>query len=407
MNLPLFVAKRYFFTKSKASFITFISRISMLGVGVEVMALILILSVFNGLEEFQKGLFKTYDPDLKVISTQNTRFTLTAQQLKDVKSLEGIRFVNPILEDQALIRYKNKQLVVRFKGVDDEFLKAERLKKQVVEGDYFVQNGEHAFAVVGIGVFLNMGMSFEDVFTPIEAWYPNHQALKRFTINEQSIRSNRFFPSGVMEVEQSFDNQMILVPLPWMEELMGVENQISALEIMIDEHADEQALKSKLATLLGKTYQVQTRDEQHVALLKAIKIEKFFVFLIMAFVMGIASFTLFYALSLLVIEKKKDLSTLLAMGFTKKQMFQTFLLVGVLISFSGAIIGMLLGYGLGYIQQEFGIISLGIPNSLIDAYPIQMRIGDFIQTALVVIIITFLASIFPARKAVEMTFKRS
>ncbi|WP_154401937.1 ABC transporter permease [Aquirufa nivalisilvae] len=406
MNLPLFVAKRYFFTKSKASFITFISRISMLGVGVEVMALILILSVFNGLEEFQKGLFKTYDPDLKVISNQNTRFTLTAQQLKDVKSLEGIRFVNPILEDQALIRYKNKQLVVRFKGVDDEFLKAERLKKQVVEGDYFVQNGEHAFAVVGIGVFLNMGMSFEDVFTPIEAWYPNHQALKRFTINEQSIRSNRFFPSGVMEVEQSFDNQMILVPLPWMEELMGVENQISALEIMIDEHADEQALKSKIATLLGKTYQVQTRDEQHVALLKAIKIEKFFVFLIMAFVMGIASFTLFYALSLLVIEKKKDLSTLLAMGFTKKQMFQTFLLVGVLISFSGAIIGMLLGYGLGYIQQEFGIISLGIPNSLIDAYPIQMRIGDFIQTALVVIIITFLASIFPARKAVEMTFKR-
>lgn len=372
----------------------------------EVMALILILSVFNGLEEFQKGLFKTYDPDLKVISNQNTRFTLTAQQLKDVKSLEGIRFVNPILEDQALIRYKNKQLVVRFKGVDDEFLKAERLKKQVVEGDYFVQNGEHAFAVVGIGVFLNMGMSFEDVFTPIEAWYPNHQALKRFTINEQSIRSNRFFPSGVMEVEQSFDNQMILVPLPWMEELMGVENQISALEIMIDEHADEQALKSKLATLLGKTYQVQTRDEQHVALLKAIKIEKFFVFLIMAFVMGIASFTLFYALSLLVIEKKKDLSTLLAMGFTKKQMFQTFLLVGVLISFSGAIIGMLLGYGLGYIQQEFGVISLGIPNSLIDAYPIQMRIGDFIQTALVVIIITFLASIFPARKAVEMTFKR-
>lgn len=372
----------------------------------EVMALILILSVFNGLEEFQKGLFKTYDPDLKVISNQNTRFTLTAQQLKDVKSLEGIRFVNPILEDQALIRYKNKQLVVRFKGVDDEFLKAERLKKQVVEGDYFVQNGEHAFAVVGIGVFLNMGMSFEDVFTPIEAWYPNHQALKRFTINEQSIRSNRFFPSGVMEVEQSFDNQMILVPLPWMEELMGVENQISALEIMIDEHTDEQALKSKLATLLGKTYQVQTRDEQHVALLKAIKIEKFFVFLIMAFVMGIASFTLFYALSLLVIEKKKDLSTLLAMGFTKKQMFQTFLLVGVLISFSGAIIGMLLGYGLGYIQQEFGIISLGIPNSLIDAYPIQMRIGDFIQTALVVIIITFLASIFPARKAVEMTFKR-
>lgn len=187
---------------------------------------------------------------------------------------------------------------------------------------------------------------------------------------------------------------------------MGVENQISALEIMIDENSDESVVKNKLAAILGNNYQIQTRDEQHVALLKAIKIEKFFVFLIMAFVMGIASFTLFYALSLLVIEKKKDLSTLLAMGFTKKQMFQTFLLVGVLISFSGAIFGMLLGYGLGYIQQEYGIISLGIPNSLIDAYPIEMRLADFVQTALVVIIITFLASIFPAKKAVEMTFKR-
>lgn len=379
----------------------------MLGVGVEVMALVLIISVFNGLEEFQKGLFKTYDPDLKIVSTQGTRFTLSPAQFNQVKSIPGIRFMNPILEDQALIKYKNKQLVVRFKGVDSTFLAAERLKKQVVEGDYFVQNGDHAFAIVGIGVFLNMGMSFEDVFTPIEAWYPDHQALKRFAITEQSIRNNQFFPAGVMEVEQSFDNQMILVPLTWMEDLLGVENQISAMEIMLEDNVQMTEIKKAISETLGEKFQVQTRDEQHASLLKAIKIEKFFVFLIMAFVMGIASFTLFYALSLLVIEKKKDLMTLLAMGYSKKQMFQTFLLVGVLISFSGAILGMLLGFVLGYLQQTFGIISLGIPNSLIDAYPIEMRLGDFLQTAILVIIITLLASVFPAKKAVEMTFKRS
>jgi lipoprotein-releasing system permease protein len=124
----------------------------------------------------------------------------------------------------------------------------------------------------------------------------------------------------------------------------------------------------------------------------------------MAFVMGIASFTLFYALSLLVIEKKKDLQTMLAMGISKSQLFQTFLFVGILISFSGAFLGMFLGFAFAWIQETFGIISLGIPNALIDAYPIKMDMMDFIWTALVVVLITFLASIFPAYKAVQITF---
>ena len=131
---------------------------------------------------------------------------------------------------------------------------------------------------------------------------------------------------------------------------------------------------------------------------------KLFVFILMAFIMGIASFTLFYALSLLVIEKRKDLRTLLAMGMTPKQMMQIFLSVGLFISFSGAVVGMGLGFALGWIQQTFGIIPLGIPNALIDAYPIQMEWFDFLMTALVVMVITFLASIIPARKAVQLTF---
>ncbi len=376
----------------------------MISVGVEVMALVLILSVFNGLEEFQKGLFNTFDPDLKIVQAKGDRFQLTATQVKSIGQLSGVKFVNPILEDQGLIRFEQKQLVVRMKGVDPSYLAAGRLKNQVVEGDYFIESGEHPFALVGIGVFLAMGMSFDNVFEPIEAWYPNHSQLKRATLNENAIRRNFFFPSGVLEVEQNFDNQTVIVPLDWMEELVGVPGYRSAYEIMLAPNSDDQAIKNQIQTILGSPYNVQTRNEQHAILLKAIKIEKLFVFLIMAFVMGIASFTLFYALSLLVLEKRKDLYTLMAMGISRQQVFRAFLWVGALISFSGAAIGMLLGFVLATIQQQFGVISLGIPNALIEAYPIKMDPWDFIWTALVVILITGLAALFPARKAVQMTF---
>jgi lipoprotein-releasing system permease protein len=377
----------------------------MISVGVEVMALVLILSVFNGLEDFQKGLFNTFYPDLKIIQSRGTRFQLNPGQVAAISKLAGVKFVNPILEDQGLIRYDQKQLVVRMKGVDASYLAAGRLKNQVVEGDYFVESGEHPFALVGIGVFLAMGMSFDNVFEPVEAWYPNHTQLKRAALNENSIRRNYFFPSGVLEVEQNFDNQTVIVPLDWMEELVGVPGVRSAYEIMLVSNTDELSIKNQIQSILGSQFTVQTRDEQHALLLKAIKIEKLFVFLIMAFVMGIASFTLFYALSLLVIEKRKDLYTLMAMGVSRQQVFQAFLWVGTLISFSGAALGMLLGFVLAWIQQQFGVISLGIPNALIEAYPIKMNLWDFIWTALVVILITGLAALFPARKAVQMTFE--
>lgn len=376
----------------------------MISVGVEVMAIVLILSVFNGLEDFQKGLFNTFDPDLKIVSTQGSRFQLDSIQVAKLKQIPGVQFINPILEDQGLIRYDQKQLVVRMKGVDASYLAAGRLKKQVVEGDYFIQSGDHPFALVGIGVFLAMGMSFENVFEPVEAWYPNHTQLKRAALNENAIRRNSFFPAGVLEVEQNFDNQTVVVPLDWMEELVGIPGTRSAYEIMLQAGAEDKQVKNQISQILGPQFNIQTRDEQHALLLKAIKIEKLFVFLIMAFVMGIASFTLFYALSLLVIEKRKDLYTLMALGVTRQQVFRAFLWIGALISFSGAALGMLLGFVFATIQQQFGVVSLGIPNALIDAYPIKMDLWDFIWTALVVIFITGFAALFPARKAIQMTF---
>ncbi len=379
----------------------------MIGVGVEVMALVLILSVFNGLEDFQKGLFKTFDPDLTIISKTDSRFSFQATQLNAIAKIPGVRSIQPILEDQALIRYNGKQLVVTLKGIDSSFIASKRLKNQVVDGEYLVDYEGHPFGMVGAGVFMAMGMNFEDSFHPIEAWYPNQKALANFQITQDAANQKAFFPSAVLQVEQTFDNQHILVPLQWMRELtLSDSSAVSRFDIMLEEGVNEVQVQKSIQQILGSNFGVQTRDQQHAILLRAIKIEKLFVFILMAFIMGIASFTLFYALSLLVIEKRKDLRTLLAMGITQRQLLRIFLLVGLFISFSGAVVGMGLGFTLGWIQQTFGIIPLGIPNALIDAYPIQMEWLDFLMTALVVIAITFLASIIPARKAVQMTFNQ-
>ena len=407
MSISLFVAKRYFFSPFKASFITLISRISMIGVGVEVMALVLILSVFNGLEDFQKGLFKTFDPDLTIVSKTDSRFSFQTTQLNSIAKIPGVRSIQPILEDQALIRYNGKQLVVTLKGIDSSFIASKRLKNQVVDGEYLVDYEGHPFGMVGAGVYMAMGMNFEDSFHPIEAWYPNQNALANFQITQDAANQKAFFPSAVLQVEQTFDNQHILVPLQWMRDLtLSDSSAVSRFDIMLEEGVNEVQVQKAIQQILGSNFGVQTRDQQHAILLRAIKIEKLFVFILMAFIMGIASFTLFYALSLLVIEKRKDLRTLLAMGITQRQLLRIFLLVGLFISFSGAVVGMGLGFTLGWIQQTFGIIPLGIPNALIDAYPIQMEWLDFLMTALVVIVITFLASIIPARKAVQMTFNQ-
>jgi len=407
ISLSFFIARRFFTTKSKASFISLISKISMIGVGVEVMALVLILSVFNGLESFQRDLFKSFDPDVKISAKHKGTFGSDASLVHKLQQIPQVSHVIPVLEDQGLFRYKGKQMVVNMKGVAPEFLAAKRLQKNIAEGGYFLKDaeGKNNFTLVGLGIFLSLGLSFEDVFTPIEAWYPDHQSLKHFSLNENAIRSNAVFPAGVIAVEQGFDNQSVIVPLDWMQQLTGKENQISAIDVMAKEGVDEIELKKAIQKALHGNWNIESRDEQHASLLKAVSIEKFFVFMVMAFVMGIASFTLFYTLSLLVIEKKKDLKTLLSMGITRKQLFRVFLFLGFLISFSGAIVGIILGFILAWIQETYGVVTMGIPNGLVDAYPIEMKWTDFLYTSILVLLITFLASIFPAKKAVKQTFE--
>ena len=372
----------------------------MLGVCIGTMALVVVLSVFNGLEDFQRKLFKNIDSDLKVSPVKGKNFECPRRLIQQIAQVEGVKNTTEVIQENALLRYNKAQMVVTLKGVDENFLKQERLKSSLVDGELKLGASGVNYAIVGSGVAYLLGIDLDAYFIPIEALYPHNNNSKTIDFYAtDAFNQANLLPGGVFTIEQEYDNSFVFVPLAFAQELFEYGNKRSALEIQVKDKNDLYAVQNRLKALLGDKFLVQNQDEQHASLLKAIKIEKLFVFLTLSFIIGIASFNIFFSLSMLAIEKKQDVKTLYAMGATPAMIRRIFLSEGALVAFIGASIGLLLGFGLCLAQQTYGFVSMGIVGSLVDAYPIKMVVSDFIYTAIVVIIITLLASYFPAKKA--------
>ncbi len=374
----------------------------MLGVCIGTMALVVVLSVFNGLEDFQRKLFKNIDSDLKVSPVKGKNFECPRRLIQQIAQVEGVKNTTEVIQENALLRYNKAQMVVTLKGVDENFLKQERLKSSLVDGELKLGASGVNYAIVGSGVAYLLGIDLDAYFIPIEALYPHNNNSKTIDFYAtDAFNQANLLPGGVFTIEQEYDNSFVFVPLAFAQELFEYGNKRSALEIQVKDKNDLYAVQNRLKALLGDKFLVQNQDEQHASLLKAIKIEKLFVFLTLSFIIGIASFNIFFSLSMLAIEKKQDVKTLYAMGATPAMIRRIFLSEGALVAFIGASIGLLLGFGLCLAQQTYGFVSMGIVGSLVDAYPIKMVVSDFIYTAIVVIIITLLASYFPAKKAAK------
>ncbi|MES2518075.1 MAG: FtsX-like permease family protein [Bacteroidota bacterium] len=400
MNFPFYIAKRYFFARKKTSFISLISIISMLGVGVGTMALVVVLSVFNGLEDFQRSLFKSFDADLKISPVKGKRFDCPPSLLQKLSKIEGVKNINQVIEENVLVRYRDAQMVVNLKGVDDNFLKQDRLKKSLIDGKLKLKENGISHAIVGSGVAITLGIDVDAFFTPLETWYPRNTNSKTidFTASD-AFNKMSLIPSGVFSIEQQYDDNYIFVPLTFAQNLFDYNDERTSLEIQVADSEEIGRIQASVKEVLGKSFTVQNQDEQHASLLRAIKIEKLFVFLTLTFIIGIASFNIFFSLSMLAIEKKEDIKTLYAIGANSGMIQRIFLSEGAIVAFSGAIVGLVLGFLLCWVQQTYGLISMGIVGALIDAYPVKMQFLDFFFTALVVVIITMIASYFPAKKA--------
>ena len=398
MNLPAWIARRYFFSKKKRSFISWLSILSMLGVGVGTMALVIVLSVFNGMEELNRETFKSFESDMTISSRQGKRFLASPELLSRLRQTPGVVLLTAVAQDNALAKYADGQTVVRLKGVDDNYLERQQLDSALLEGKLLLRRDGINFAIVADGVRSDLSISPVDILTPLEILYP--RSGQSFSVlNPDAFSSASLTVAGVFFIELRYDN-FVLAPLATARELFGYQpNEVTSLELQLRPDTDEDEAKRVLQALAGDKLLVQSRDDLNVDMYRAIRVEKLFTGLTLGFIVLIASVNIFFSLSMLVIEKKEDIKILFAMGATAGLVRRIFLTEGAIIALTGAVAGLVLGIVICLLQEQYGFIRMGTVSSIIDAYPVRLRTGDIVLTGVLVIAVTVLTSWFPAQRA--------
>ena len=365
------------------------------------MALIIILSVFNGLEDLLRSLYGSFDPQIKIEYAQGKSFEISDSLFSEIKSIEGIQEVVRVIEDNAYVKYNNSEQVIVLKGVSRNYLEVNKLASSISEGEMKLWENDVPFAVVGQGVQFSMGISPANDFFALQVFYPRNLRSTSLDPNRALTKSN-IKVAGVFAIERQFDEKYVLVPIEFAADLLRYENRLTALEVTTTTE-DPEATQQKLQALLGPDFKVLNEDQQHAIMLRTVKIEKLFVFLTFAFIIGVSSINIFFALSMLALDKKKDVSMLFSMGATEKQIRRIFLAEGAIISLSGALVGLALGLIICVLQQQIGLVPMGLETSVVNYYPVKMEWQDFASVALTIMAITFLVSFRPAHLAAKFT----
>ena len=409
MNVPLLLARRYFLSKKKRNIITIISNISMVGVAVGTAALIIVLSVFNGLEDLVRSLYGKSDPDLVVAARTGKSFPVNTLLLKQVQSTPGVALLTEVIEDNALLQYHDRQMVVKMRGLSDNFFGQIPIDSSIVAGDHRLYRGQTEYALVGEGVQRELSITLDSRLSPLRLLYPRQEpGRKTLNINpEKAFNEENILAGGIFRIEQHLDESYVFVPLGFAERLLGYGLRRTALYVRVSSSAKPEKVQAALRERLGQDYTVLNSDEQHVSLLKAIKIEKLFVFITFAFILLIASLNIFFSLSMLVIDKKKDIAVLQAIGANEQLVRRAFLLVGAIVALVGAVAGLVIGVAVCWVQQTFHLVKMGMATSVVDSYPVKMQPLDILFIALAIIAITLGVSIRPALNAGRMQIREN
>ncbi|MCK4745729.1 MAG: ABC transporter permease, partial [Bacteroidales bacterium] len=313
VNLSFYIAKRYLLGKKSQNAINIISGISILGISTGTMALVIVLSVFNGFDSVVKSLFNTFDPEIKISAAEGKTFAPDPVKVQTILELPGVAAMSEVLEENVLLLYGEKQHIATIKGVDDAFQDVTGLDSMVYDGSMKLKDRNRAYAVVGQGVAykLSIGLSFID---PLWVYTIDRKAKINMSNPEESIRRDFLYPSGIFAIEQDFDSRYIICPIEFVRELLSYQTEVSFLEVRLDPNFPPDQVQKEIAAVLGEEFQVKNREQQNELFYKVMRSEKWAIFLILTFILIIASFNIIGSLSMLIIEKKKDILTLRNMG---------------------------------------------------------------------------------------------
>ena len=395
MNLPFYIAKRYLISKKSHHVINIISWISVSGIGIATMALVIVLSAFNGLQNLVETLYASFDPDIKITTLVGKTFDSGTIPKDKILAIDGVQFYTESLEDVALFKYSDKQTVATLKGVEETFYEITGLDTLIYEGEHKKDSEQTHYLNLGYGIANNLSLFINSEFNEeVSVIIPKKGQKKSFIPGEEFSRKFAT-ASGVYSIGPDFDNKYVLASLPFVQTLFDKENQISSVELKLKNDANWKKVKAELSNILGKNFVVKTRYELNELVYKTNETEKWITFLILSFILVIASFNIIGSLTMLILDKKEDVWILKTMGANNKLIQQLFFAEGMLINLLGAFCGMILGTLLCWIQMEFGLLRLN--GGIVDFYPIEMKWIDFLSIFSIVFFIGVIASWFPVR----------
>jgi lipoprotein-releasing system permease protein len=396
LNLPFFIARRYLLSKRKKNFINIISMLSMIGVAFITAALVIVLSVFNGLEDLLRSLNNSFDPEIKIEATQGKSFHATPAVLKKVAAVAGVKVVTEVIEDYAYVRYHEANQIVTLKGVSENFIYHGRIPvESITQGKLRLKERNIPYAMLGQGIANTLTVDANNTAFPIQVYYIKNVKGGSTDPSRMYSRLN-ILPGGVFSIIQNIDESYMLVPLDFAQELLNYGDKRTSLEIKTAAGSDVQKVKLALQGVLGESFRVMNQEEQHKDLYSLLKFEKLFTFLAFSLLLGVGSINIFFSLMMLALDKKKDISVLAAMGGNQYLIRNIFLAEGALIAFIGALTGLVIGGVICWLQQYFGMVSMGMATSITQGYPVKMDWMDFMATLAVVSVLTIIISYRPA-----------
>ncbi|MCP9610636.1 FtsX-like permease family protein [Coprobacter tertius] len=399
MGLSFTIARRYLFSKKSHSAINTISIVSVCGVAITTMALICTLSVYNGFQDLIASLYSTLDPQVKIELVKGKTFDTSQPVFGEVEKWPEIEEWSPVLEENVLLVYRDKQMPALMKGVPDNFGKLTQIDRILLDGEFMLRDSIVRYATIGVGVAnrLEAGAHY---LHPLKVYAPRRKGKVNMANPAASFNEGTLFTTAVFSVNQpEYDDQVAIVPLDFAREILDYKTEASAIEIKLVDGVNEKAFIDKLQSRLGIGFVVKDRMQQQETSFRMMQIEKWMTFLILAFILMIATFNVIGSLSMLIIDKKDDIKTLQSMGADDKLISRIFLTEGWLISAIGAGLGLAVGILLCFLQQEFGLLRLGQTAGafVVDSYPVKIEWIDSVAVLLVVAILGFLAAWYPVK----------
>ena len=397
-------AWRYFKAKKTTNAINVIAWISIVAIVIGTAALILVLSVFNGFEDLVKTLYSSFYPDIKIFPATGKQINLTQDQLNQLRSIKGVRSISLIAEEKALLQNGEYQSIIYLKGVDENYTSVTTVADHIIKGSFNTGETGNPRLVLGAGIENAVGVQSDRNLSPLVVYLPKKAGVD-LSNPLQSISADTINTSGAFVIQQDFDNKYALTNLGFVKKMLGMSADVySAAEISIRADANEKEIKERMMNLLKTSYLVQTRYEQNRSLYSIMQVEKWVIYGVLSLILVVAAFNMVGALTMLVLEKKQDISVLHALGGSQSFIQKIFLSEGLLLALIGGGAGMLIAFLLAFIQLNFKIIPLEGNSFLIDYFPVKLSLPDFLLVGITVLAIALLASWLPARKAALQQF---